>query len=84
LFNFGGHIGYGIRPSERKKGYASLMLSLALPIAKKVGLEKVLITCDKSNLGSARTIISNGGVLENEVREEDDIVQRYWIDIRHI
>ena len=81
LLNFGGHIGYGIRPSERKKGYASLMLSLALPIAKKLGINKALITCDKNNIGSAKTIMKNGGVLENEVMEDGEITQRYWINI---
>lgn len=81
LFNFGGHIGYGIRPSERKKGYASLMLSLALPIAKKLGINKALITCDKNNIASAKTIIKNGGVLENEVVGDGEITQRYWINI---
>lgn len=81
LFNYGGHIGYGIRPSERKKGYASLMLSMALPIAKELGIHKTLITCDKNNMGSAKTIIKNGGVLENEVMEEGEITQRYWIEI---
>ena len=81
LFNFGGHIGYGIRPSERKKGYASLMLSLALPIAKVFGINKVLITCDKNNVGSAKTMINNGGVLENEVLGDGEITQRYWIEV---
>jgi predicted acetyltransferase len=81
LFNFGGHIGYGVRPSERKKGYASLMLSMALPIAKELGIKKALITCDKNNVGSAKTIISNGGILENEVVEDSEITQRYWIEI---
>ena len=81
LFNFGGHIGYGIRPSERKKGYASLMLSMALPIAKELGINKALITCDKNNVGSAKTIINNGGVLENEVLGDGEITQRYWIEV---
>ncbi len=81
LLNFGGHIGYGIRPSERKKGYASLMLSLALPIAKELGINKALITCNKNNKGSAKTIINNGGILENEVMEDTEITQRYWISI---
>lgn len=80
LFNFGGHIGYGIRPSERKKKYASLILSLALPIAKNLGINKVLITCNKSNVGSAKTILNNGGVLENEVIKDGEVVQRYWIE----
>lgn len=81
LFNVGGHIGYGIRPSERKRGYASLMLSMALPIAKELGINKILITCDKSNLGSAKTIISNGGILENEVFIDGETIQRYWIEV---
>lgn len=81
LLNFGGHIGYGIRPSERKKGYASLMLAMALPIAKKFGINRVLVTCDKRNLGSAKTIIKNGGVLENEVIEDGEVVQRYWVQL---
>ncbi|MDF2878093.1 MAG: acetyltransferase [Clostridia bacterium] len=79
LFQFGGHIGYGIRPSERGKGYASLMLGMALPIAKKLEIDEVLVTCDKNNTASAKTIIKNGGILENEVTEEEEIVQRYWI-----
>ena len=81
LLNFGGHIGYGIRPSERRKGYAALMLSLALPIAKNLGINKALITCNKNNPGSAKTIINNGGVLENEVIEGNEITQRYWIEL---
>lgn len=81
LFNFGGHIGYGIRPSERKKGYAVSMLAMALPIAKELGINKVLITCDKNNVGSAKTIINNGGVLENEVSQYGEITQRYWIEV---
>jgi predicted acetyltransferase len=83
LFKVGGHIGYGIRPLERKKGYANLMLSLALPIAKELGISKALITCDKKNIGSAKTIMKNGGVLENEVTEEGEITQRYWIDLKY-
>ena len=81
LFNFGGHIGYGIRPSERKRGYATLMLSLALPLVKKLGINKVLITCDKNNVGSSKTMINNGGVLENEVLGDGEITQRYWIEV---
>ncbi len=82
LLQYGGHIGYGIRPSQRRKGYASQILSLALPIAKDLGISKALITCNKTNLGSARTIINDGGILENEVINEDEITQRYWIEIR--
>ncbi|MDD7793171.1 GNAT family N-acetyltransferase [Clostridium sp. 'White wine YQ'] len=81
LLNYGGHIGYGIRPTERRKGYAAAMLELALPIAKELGINKALITCDKNNLGSAKTIMNNGGVLENEVKEAGEITQRYWISL---
>ncbi|WP_414632883.1 MULTISPECIES: GNAT family N-acetyltransferase [unclassified Clostridium] len=81
LLQYGGHIGYGIRPSQRRKGYASQMLTLALPIAKELGINKALITCDKSNVGSAKTIMNNGGILENEVINGDEITQRYWITL---
>lgn len=81
LFNYGGHIGYGIRPSERQKGYATKMLALSLPFAKSLGIDKVLITCFKSNCASAKTIINNGGILENEVIEDGKIKQRYWINL---
>lgn len=79
LYNFGGNIGYGIRPTERTKGYATIMLELALDICREKGIDKVLITCNKSNIGSAKTIIKNGGILENEIMENDELVQRYWI-----
>ena len=81
LFNFGGHMGYSIRKSERRKGYAKEMLGQALGKCREMGLDKVLITCDKENIASASTIKSQGGVLENEVNEEDEIVQRYWINL---
>jgi len=81
LLNYGGHIGYGIRPCERKKGYATKMLSLALPIAKKLGIKKALVTCDKENIASSKTIINNGGLLENEVIDGGEVTQRYWINI---
>ncbi len=82
LLRYGGHIGYGIRPSQRRKGYASQMLTLALPIVKELGISKALITCDKNNTGSAKTIMNNGGILENEVINGDEITQRYWIELR--
>lgn len=78
----GGHIGDGIRPSERRKGYATAMISLALEECRKLGIKKVLMTCDKDNIGSAKSIIKNGGILENEVINEDGVPeQRYWIDL---
>ena len=81
LFNFGGHIGYSIRKSERQKGYATEMLGLALIECKKLNIERVLITCDKDNIPSAKTIINNGGILENEILEGSRVTQRYWINL---
>ena len=83
LLSFGGNIGYSVRKSERQKGYATEILSLALEKCKELGLSRVLITCDKDNIGSKKTIMKNGGVFENEVNYEDNIIiQRYWIDIK--
>lgn len=78
----GGHIGDGIRPSERRKGYATQMIGLALEECKKLGIDKVLMVCDKNNVGSAKSIINNGGILENEVVVNGVTEQRYWIDLR--
>ena len=78
----GGHIGYGVRPFERRKGYATKMLALALAECKKLGIDKVLVTCGKDNIASSKTIQKNGGVLENEfVDAAGGIILRYWIDI---
>ncbi|BBH19132.1 acetyltransferase [Paenibacillus baekrokdamisoli] len=81
LFNSGGHIGYGIRPSERRKGYATFLLSAALEKTRNLGINRVLVVCDKGNIGSERTIIKNGGQFESEFVEEDgNVVRRFWID----
>ncbi len=77
----GGHIGDGIRPSERRKGYATAMIALALEECKKLGIHRVLMCCDKENVGSAKSIMNNGGVLENEVEDEGHLTQRYWIQL---
>lgn len=78
----GGHIGDGIRPTERGKGYGTELVRLALLECKKRGINKVLMTCAKNNIASAKTIVRNGGVLENEVvNEEGSIEQRYWISL---
>lgn len=79
LLHSGGNIGDGVRPTERKKGYATEMISLALEICRDMGMTKVLMTCDKSNIGSAKSILKNGGVLENEYEENGILEQRYWI-----
>lgn len=82
LMQFGGHIGYGVRPSQRRRGYASAMLAQVLPFARSLGMERVLVTCDAANTASARTIQSNGGALENEVIDPDgEAIQRYWITL---
>ncbi len=76
----GGHIGVGVRPSERRKGIASQMIGLALQECKKLGIHKILMVCDKENIGSAKSIINNGGVLEDEVTVDGIVEQRYWIE----
>lgn len=82
LLNYGGHIGYSIRPCERRRGYAMYQLYLALKYCLDKEIDKVLITCDKKNIGSAKTIINSDGVFENEVMDNDgNILQRYWINV---
>ena len=77
----GDHIGDGIRPSERLKGNATQMIGLALEECRKLGLDKVLMVCDKENIGSAKSIMKNGGVLENEIVVDGVTEQRYWITL---
>lgn len=85
LLKYGGHIGDGIRPSKRNKGYGTQLVYLSLLECKKLHIEKVLMTCSKSNLASSKTIIKNKGILENEVIDLDNnIIQRYWIDISNL
>ena len=77
----GGHIGDGVRPSERRKGIATKMIELALKECKEIGIDKVLMVCDKENIGSAKSIQNNGGILENEVIIDGIVEQRFWINI---
>lgn len=77
----GGHIGDGVRPSQRRKGVATQMIALALEECRKLGISRVLMVCDKTNIGSAKSIQRNGGVLENEVLVDGVTEQRYWIDL---
>lgn len=82
LLHEGGHIGDGIRPSERRKGYATELLRLALIECEALGIGRALVVCNKDNIGSRKAIQRNGGVLENEfVNEDGEIEQRYWIQI---
>lgn len=76
-----GHIAYGIRPSERRKGYAAKMLAMALPLMKEYGQNPVIVSCAKDNLGSAKTIQKNGGRLIEEVDDEGELTQIYHIDL---
>jgi predicted acetyltransferase len=77
----GGHIGQGIRPSERRKGYGTEMLRLALEVARNKGITAVLVTCDVDNIASAQTILKNGGELDSEGENERGPFQRYWIQL---
>lgn len=77
----GGHIGDGVRPSERRKGIATKMIGLALEECRKLRIDRVLMVCDKENIGSAKSIQRNGGVLENEVVVDGVAQQRYWIEL---
>ena len=65
LYKFGGNIGYSIRKSQRRKGYA----------------KEMLITCDDTNIGSAKTIEANNGILENKILNNDKLTRRYWINL---
>ena len=83
LMEFGGHIGYSVRPSERRKGYARVMLLLCMDKCRDFGLDRLLLTCNTLNEGSRRTILSCGGVFERLAPnpEEDAVEERYWIEL---
>lgn len=83
LEDFGGNIGYMIRPTERRKGYGTLMLRMVLEKAREIGLARALVSCDPANVGSAKVIRNNGGVLASEgiSREMGQHVSRYWIQL---
>ena len=76
LLNEGGHIGYSVRPSARRHGHAAKALADALPIARELGIQRVLLTCDEDNAGSRATIEKNGGSYEDTRNGK----RRYWID----
>lgn len=82
LLRLGGHIGYGIRPSARRKGYATKILSLSLEKAKALGLTRVLLCCDEGNVGSEKTIRNNGGIPDQSgVHDTGKIVLRFWLSL---
>ena len=83
MLNYGGHIGYAVRPSERNRGMAAEMLKQGLEISKKFGFERILCVCDSDNYASEKVILKNGGIFENELYdpEENVTVKRFWIEL---
>ena len=83
LLKEGGHIGYDIRPSKRKMGYGKRILELSLPKTKSLGITKILVTCNETNVASKRIIEANGGVFENAVEIQKGKPRKlsYWISI---
>lgn len=88
LSKYGGHIGYSIKPSEQRNGYASSMLHAVLPYCREIGLKKILIVCNNDNIGSEKTILNNGGVYESTVYEPRKKfklkrykLKRFWITL---
>lgn len=79
----GGHVGYDIRPSERRKGYGTVILSLTLAEARKLGLNRALLTCDTDNVASAKIIEKNGGRLQDQAvsKSSGKLISRYWIEL---
>lgn len=83
LAEYAGNIGYSVRPDERRKGYARWMLANVLPEARKLGLTRVLVTCEDNNEASRRAIEANGGRFERTtyLESEQALLRRYWIDL---
>lgn len=81
LLIHGGHIGDSILPSERKKGYATKQIQLALDYCRSLGIDKVLMSCTTTNIGSEKSITKNGGVLENQIECDGKVYKRFWIEL---
>ena len=81
LGSWGGHCGYSVRPSERGRGYAKEMLRLNILEAGKLGIDRLLVTCNADNPASERTILANGGVYESSLGVDGHTVRRYWITV---
>jgi predicted acetyltransferase len=86
LFQYGGHIGYYIRPSERGKGYGKMALQLALPELRKLGADRALLTVNPANMHSQRVVLSHGGVPDRQGTDpiSGEVVNRYWIDLSKV
>jgi predicted acetyltransferase len=80
----GGHIGYAVRPTKQGRGYGTTILALALRQARTLGIDRVLVTCDKTNVASRRVIEKNSGILQDQIHMEGQSVPilRFWIDNR--
>lgn len=81
LRDFGGHIGYGIRPSERKKWYATQILKLWLIEAKNIWINKILISCHPDNFASEKVIVKNAWIYDKTAEDWKGIYKRYWITL---
>ena len=84
LNQYGGHIGYSVKPSARNSGIGSRMLKDCLKLCKDIyQLDKVLITCRQDNIASKKIIIKNGGIFEEKVfcPPENCMIERYWISL---
>ena len=81
LLKIGGHIGYGIRPTERRKGLAKIQLYLTLLVAQKIGLDKVMIDCTDTNIGSKKTIEALDGKYSETVIDNEETYLNYWINV---
>jgi predicted acetyltransferase len=83
LLNYAGHIGYSVRPTERKKGYATKMLQMGLEYLKSININKAMLGCLVDNMGSNKTIKNCGGVLtETKPYTDGSLMNIYWIDIK--
>ncbi len=83
LRKYAGHIGYSVRPSERRKGYGAWMLGAMLPVCRSAGLEKIMVACLDTNPASRSIIRAWGGIYDRTVHEpEEDVnLEQYWIDL---
>lgn len=79
LRNGGGHIGDGVRPSERRKGYGTDIVRLGVLKARELGIKDIMISANTNNIGSKKTIIKNGGIYEKTVLEDGEPLEIYWI-----
>ncbi|MPN27600.1 hypothetical protein SDC9_175034 [bioreactor metagenome] len=82
LYSYGGHIGYGVRPTERCNGYATAILQMALEYSKDTGLKRVMLACNKDNAASRKTILKCGGIKEKEfIYTDGKSIEIYWINL---